>query len=83
MSRRGAVVASVASFGAALVLSQLRYHDERRFPPQFGEAASEEQGHEVARDQVEEFFEGRELAGRLTWLFYALGLLFAGRAVFK
>lgn len=79
MTRRGSFVASGLSFGAAILLSQFRFGEERRFPAEFGEVASGEHGHEVAADRVEGFFEGRELVGRVSWLLFALGALFLFR----
>ncbi len=75
MSRTGWYVGGAASFGTAVLFSQLRFNEERQFPIELGELADQEHGHEVASDATEEFFEGRNLMGRLTWLFYILGVI--------
>lgn len=70
-----------ACFGAAVLLSQVRDKEEREFPEQFGELAGEEHGHETAADAADEFFGVRELANRLQWLFFALGVLLVLRGL--
>lgn len=83
MTRKGSFVVSGLSFGAAILLSQLRFGEERRFPEEFGELAGEEHGQEVAGDRADAFFEGRELVGRLSWLLFALGALFLLRGTLR
>jgi hypothetical protein len=58
MSSTGWYAAAGASFGAAVLLPQVRFSEERRFPSEFGELASGEQGHEAASDPTTDFFEG-------------------------
>lgn len=77
------MAASAASFGAAVLLSQVRYGAEADLPSRFADLAGEEHGHETAGDAVGGFFEGRELANRLRWLLFGLGVLFLIRSVFQ
>jgi hypothetical protein len=86
MSRSGKFgwyAAAGACFGTAVLLSQVRFKEEREFPQMFSELAGEEHGHERAGDAADEFFGGRELAILLQWLFYTLGFLFALRGILR
>lgn len=75
----GWYAAAFACYGTAILLSQVKFKEEREFPAKFGELASEEHGHESAADAADEFFGVREQASRLGWLLIALGLLFSLR----
>lgn len=86
MSARGKLgwfAASAASFAVAVLLSQIRFKEEREFPSKFSELASEEHGHETAADAADTFFGARETANRLQWLFFALGVLVMARGIFR
>jgi hypothetical protein len=79
----GWYAAGFACYGTAVLLSQVRFREEREFPEKFGELASEEHGHESAADAADEFFGVREQANLLGWLFLALGFLFSLRGALR
>jgi hypothetical protein len=84
VSRRiGWYVGAGACLGTSILLSQVRFKEEREFPGAFGELESEEHGHEKGLEAATEFFGVREQARRLMSLFLGLGVLLALRGQFS
>jgi hypothetical protein len=79
MSNTGAFAAAGTCFASSFLLSWVSSDLEEKFPERFAELASAEHGHEVAYDPTEVFFEARELAGRVKWLMFSMGVIFMVR----